>query len=156
MNDEKHEFAIKIYDGDRRRLLPLLLLADESEEMVSRYIDRGEMFIIEADGRIAGECIVTDEGDGVLELKSLAIAKEFQKKGFGRALVSFIADRYRGSFSVLQAGTGDSPLTMPFYRKCGFVPHSVIPGFFTDNYDHPIIEGGVVLRDMIVLRKVLK
>lgn len=39
------------------------------------------------------------------------------------------------------------------YEKCGFRRHHVIKDFFTKNYDHPIIECGVQLVDMIVLRK---
>ena len=62
-------------------------------------------------------------------------------------------DRYR--FSVLQVGTGDSPLTIPFYEKCGFKRHHVVKDFFTRNYDHPIFEAGVQLVDMIYLQKPL-
>ena len=31
----------------------------------------------------------------------------------------------------------------------------IVKGFFTDNYDHPIYEGGVRLRDMIYLKRKL-
>ena len=47
----------------------------------------------------------------------------------------------------MQVGTGDSPLTVPFYEKCGFVRSHNIPNFFTDNYDHPIYECGLQLID---------
>ena len=57
--------------------------------------------------------------------------------------------------SVLQVGTGDSPLTVPFYEKCGFVRSHTVQGFFTANYSHPIFEGGVQLVDMVYLRKPL-
>ncbi|MFU2395762.1 MAG: GNAT family N-acetyltransferase, partial [Clostridiales bacterium] len=50
-------------------------------------------------------------------------------------------------------GTGDSPLTIPFYEKCGFVRSHKIPNFFTDNYDHTIYEGGVQLIDMVYLQR---
>ncbi len=49
--------------------------------------------------------------------------------------------------------TGDSPLTIPFYEKCGFKRHHVEKEFFTKNYDHPIFEAGVQLVDMIYLQK---
>ena len=61
----------------------------------------------------------------------------------------------RAGFAALQVGTGDSPATVPFYERCGFVRAYRIPGFFTDHYDHPIFEGGVQLTDMVVLRKTL-
>ena len=65
------------------------------------------------------------------------------------------ADTYRGKFQILQVGTGDSPLTVPFYEKCGFVRSHYIKNFFTDNYDHPIFECGVQLVDMVYLRQML-
>lgn len=138
--------------GDKKRYLPLLLLADEQEDMIDRYLERGTMYVLD-DGGVKGECVVTDEGDGVLELKNLAVEPGCQGKGYGRALVDFVAGQYRGSFGVLQVGTGDSPLTVPFYEKCGFARSHVAKSFFTDNYDHPIYECGVQLVDMVYLRK---
>ena len=52
-------------------------------------------------------------------------------------------------------GTGDSPLTIPFYEKCGFVRSHIILNFFTDNYDHPIYESGIQLVDMVYLQRPL-
>ena len=48
-------------------------------------------------------------------------------------------------------GTGDSPRTIPFYKACGFRESYRVPDFFTENYDHPIYEDGVLLRDMVYL-----
>ena len=145
---------IKEYCGNKKRLLSLLLLADEQEDMIDRYIDRGTMYVLDDDG-IKCECVVTDEGDGVLEIKNLAVESECQGKGYGRAMIDFVAARYRGQFSVLQVGTGDSPLTVPFYEKCGFVRSHRVNNFFTENYDHPIFECGIQLVDMIYLRRKL-
>ena len=80
---------------------------------------------------------------------------ENQGKGYGKALIDFLASKYADEYSVLQVVTGDSPLTIPFYEKCGFVrPHN-IPNFFTDNYDHPIYECGAQLIDMVYLQRCL-
>ncbi len=57
---------------DKKRYLPLLLLADEQEDMIDRYLERGTMYVLEDQG-IKGECVVTDEGDGILEVKNLAV-----------------------------------------------------------------------------------
>ena len=78
---------------------------------------------------------------------------ENQGKGYGKALIDFLASKYADEYSVLQVGTGDSPLTIPFYEKCGFVRSHKIPNFFTDNYDHLIYEGGVQLIDMVYLQR---
>ena len=140
--------------NDRRRFISLLLLADEQEEMVNRYIARGTMYVLNDNG-IKCECIVTDEGGGILEIKNLATLPAFQGKGYGRAMIDFICLAYRGEYDILQVGTGDSPLTIPFYEKCGFVRSHRIKNFFVEHYDHPIFECGVQLIDMIYLRKAL-
>ena len=132
--------------------MDLLFLADEQEEMIEEYLSRGTMYVLEDDG-IKGECVVTDEGDGILEIKNIATIPEVHGKGYGRRLIDFVEREYSGRFSILQVGTGDSPLTIPFYEKCGFTRHHVIKDFFLENYDHPIFEEGVQLTDMIYLRK---
>ena len=139
---------------NKKQYLHLLLLADEQEDMMDRYLERGRMYVLE-DGGVRCECVVTEEGGGVLEIKNLATVPEFQRKGYAKALIDFLVGEYTGRYSVLQVGTGDSPMTVPFYEKCGFVRSHVLPRFFTDHYDHPIYEGGVQLIDMIYLRRQL-
>lgn len=143
---------IKKIKTDKKQYLDLLLLADEQEDMIDRYLERGTMYVLE-DGGVKAECVVTDEGGGILELKNLAVEPEAQRKGYGKALIDFLVCKYKGRYSVLQVGTGDSPLTIPFYEKCGFVRSHKIENFFTDNYDHPIYECRVQLTDMIYLQK---
>ncbi len=147
---------MKIYEvkENKKQYLPLLLLADEQEDMIDRYLERGTMYVLE-DGGIRAECVVTDEGNGILEIKNLATDPRYQKRGYARSLIDYVVSCYSGKFSVLQVGTGDSPLTIPFYEKCGFVRSHVIRNFFADHYDHPIIEDGVLLRDMVYLRRML-
>ena len=137
---------------NKKQFLPLLLLADEQENMIDRYLDRGTMYVLDDHG-IKCECVVTDEGKGGLELKNIATEPEYQGKGYGKALIDFVATKYRGEYSILQVGTGDSPSTVPFYEKCGFTRSHSIKNFFVDHYDHPIYECGVQLIDMIYLQK---
>ena len=144
--------TIREIKTNKKQYLSLLLLADEQENMIDRYLERGTMYVLEDDAAKA-ECVVADEGNGILEIKNIATEPEHQGQGYGKALIDFVAKKYSGTFSILQVGTGDSPMTIPFYEKCGFVRSHTIPNFFTDNYDHPIIEDGVQLVDMIYLRK---
>lgn len=145
---------IRKVENGKKRYLTLLLLADEQEDMVDRYLERGTMYVLEDDG-IKAECVVTDEGAGVLELKNIAVEPGFQGRGYGRALVDFLVKTYGGQYSVLQAGTGDSPATIPFYEACGFQRHHLGKDFFIDHYDHPIYECGVQLVDMVYLQREL-
>ena len=138
---------------DRKKdYLPLLLLADEQEDMIDRYLERGTMYVL-LDGGVKAECVVTDEGNGVIEIKNLATEPAFQGKGYGKALIEFLVKKYRGQYSVLQVGTGDSPLTIPFYERCGFVRSHIVRNFFTEHYDHPIYECGRQLVDMVYLQR---
>ena len=82
------------------------------------------------DRGIKGECVVTDE-DGVLEIKNIATKPAYQRQGYGRAMIECLVRTHAGRYSILQAGTGDSPLTVPFYEKCGFCifsPHKIFSG----------------------------
>jgi len=137
---------------NKKEYLNLLLLADEQEDMIDRYLERGRMYVLDDHG-IKCECVITDEGKGVLEIKNIATVPQHQGKGYAKALIDFIIQEYTGQYDILQVGTGDSELTIPFYEKCGFVRSHIIFNFFTDHYDHPIYECGVQLVDMIYLKR---
>ena len=96
---------------------------------------------------------MTEESEEILELKNLAVDPQCQRRGYGRKMIEFLCDRYKGKKAILQAGTGDSPATLPFYERCGFTPSHRILNFFVDNYDHPIVECGKQLVDMVYLQK---
>ena len=67
---------IRRVETNKKQYLALLLLADEQEDMIDRYLERGDMYVLE-DGGVKAECVVTDEGDGILEIKNLAVCPEF-------------------------------------------------------------------------------
>ena len=120
--------------------------------MIDKYIDIGTMYLL-CDNGVKCVCVVTDEGDGILEIKNIATMPNCQGKGYGKTMIDFIVSTYRGQYSILQVGTGDSPLTIPFYEKCGFVRSHKLKNFFVDNYKYPIYESGIQLIDMVYLRK---
>ncbi len=145
----------KIYKAENKEdYFDLLLIADEQRELIERYLKDGTMFVLDNDG-VKGEIVVCDAGSGVLEIKNLAVFPEYRHCGYGRELIAFVCNEYKNRFSSVQVGTGDSPLTVPFYEKCGFIRSHTVKNFFTDNYDHIIVEDGVVLKDMIYLKRKL-
>ena len=139
---------------NKKDYLPLLLLGDEQESMVDRYLERGTLYVWREGEEVQGVCVVTEEGDGVLELKNIAVAPSFQRKGVGKAMIQALAERYEGEYRVLQAGTGEVASTMNFYQSCGFALSHRVKDFFLQ-YDHPIVEDGVLLRDMVYFRREL-
>ncbi len=140
---------------NKKDFLPLLLLGDEQESMIDRYLDRSRLFVLFEGEEALCTAVVTDEGEGTCELKNIAVSPDHQRSGIGSEMLRFLTETLRGNFHTLLVGTGESPLTLPFYEKNGFVYSHRIPNFFTDNYDHPIIEEGVLLVDMIYLKRKL-
>ena len=69
---------------DKKQYLDLLLLADEQENMIDRYLDKGKMYVLDDNG-IKCECIVTDEGSDVLEIKNC-----FLQALFGQSCKTFL------------------------------------------------------------------
>ena len=47
---------------NKKQYLRLLMLADEQEDMIDRYLERGVMYVLEDDG-VKAACVVTDEGN---------------------------------------------------------------------------------------------
>ena len=51
----------------------LLMEADEQESMIEKYINIGDMFVVENEKGIVAECIVVKISKGVYELKNIAV-----------------------------------------------------------------------------------
>lgn len=140
---------------DKKAYLPLLLLGDEQEDMIDRYLEDGRLFILEDNG-VKTAAVVSDNAKGVCELKNLATVPAYQRMGYGSAMLRYLFAVYEQECTVMWVGTGESPLTVPFYERCGFRYSHRVRDFFTKHYEHPIIEAGVMLKDMIYLRRELK
>ena len=142
-------------ESNKKRYLDLLLLADEQESMIDRYLERGEMFVLDDNG-IKAVCVVTDEGNGVCELKNIAVSPDMQRQGYGTRLINHLLIRYSEIYRQIIVGTGNVPGAIGFYKGCGFEYSHCVENFFVDNYDHPITEDGVLLEDMVYLKRDLR
>lgn len=142
---------IRKVTGVKKEYIDLLLLADEQEDMIDQYLDRGEMFVLDDNG-IKAECVVTKEDNGIYELKNIAVLPDSQRKGYGSRLIEFVITHY-ADCTVMYIGTGDCPSALSFYSHCGFTESHRVKNFFIDHYDHPMFEDGVQLVDMVYLRR---
>lgn len=142
---------IRMIKDNKKEYIELLFLADEQEDMIDKYLDRGEMFVLDDNG-VKAECVITHEGDGVYELKNIAVLPDYQRKGYGKRLIEFLFSFYTDC-NTMFVGTGDVPSTLNFYKKCCFTESHRIKNFFIDNYDHPIFEDGKQLVDMVYLKR---
>lgn len=91
------------------RLLPRT--TDELEELVYNG------FIAESDGRLVGFAALEIYSRKLAEIRSLAVATEFQGQGVGRLLVDQCVDRARKR-DVLEVMAITS--SEVFFRSCGF------------------------------------
>ncbi len=142
---------IKRVIEDKKAYLNLLLLADEQEDMIDKYLDRGDMFVL-FDNIVKAECVVTKEAEGIYELKNIAVSPEFQRQGYGKSLIEYVFSFY-SDCKYMFVGTGDVPSTLGFYHSCGFCDSHRVKNFFTDHYDHLMFEDGKQLVDMVYLKR---
>ena len=141
---------IKKITDNKKEYLSLLLLADESEQMIDKYLEQGEMFVLDDDG-VKAECVVTKEADGIYEIKNIAVIPKCQRKGYGKRLIEFVITQY-AYCKEMYVGTGDCYSALNFYHNCGFVESHLVENFFIDNYDHLMFEDGKQLVDMVYLK----
>lgn len=144
---------VKINEN-KKQFLDLLLLADEQENMIDKYLSDGDLFAL-YDDDLKSVCVVLPISSDTCELKNIATYPEFQNKGYGRRLINHISDFYKNQYKSMLVGTGETPAILSFYESCGFEISHRIKNFFTDNYDHPMFDGDIQLVDMIYLKKKL-
>ena len=137
---------------NKKQFLDLLLLADEQESMIDKYLERGDLFAL-YDDDLKSICVVTRESEDICELKNIATYEKWQCHGYASKLLRYIFNYYSGSCETITVGTGDYPPILRFYEKHGFRITHRVENFFTDNYNHLIFENGIQLVDMVYLSR---
>jgi ribosomal protein S18 acetylase RimI-like enzyme len=139
---------------NKKQFLDLLLLADEQENMIDKYLPGGDLFAL-YDDDLKSVCVVVPINNETCELKNIATYEKYQGNGYGKALIRFISGFYKNDYKTILVGTGETPGILSFYEKCGFKKLHRVKNFFTDNYDHPMFDGDMQLVDMVYLKKKL-
>ena len=151
-NIRKNKMRIERITENKKQFLDLLLLADEQEDMIDKYLPNGVLFAL-YDDDLKSICVVVPIDDETCELKSIATYKQYQGRGYGRQLINYISDFYKDDYQTMLVGTGEVPKILSFYESCGFEKYHRIKNFFTNNYNQPIFEGNTPLVDMVYLKK---
>ena len=141
---------VLIIRDNKKEYLDLLLLADEQENMIDKYLERGTLFAL-YDDDLKSICVVTDETNNTLEIQSLATYPQFQGKGYGSSLINYVCDFYEDKCATMLVGTGGNIVS--FYENRGFVFSHKIENYFVEHYSEPIFEAGVHIKDKIYLKK---
>lgn len=144
---------IKEIGENKFEFIDLLLIGDEEESMINRYLEQSTLFVLYDIGKLVSLCAVIKADSDIIEIKNLATYPQYRNKGYASALLDFVYDKYKNECKALILGTGENEKTLRFYKKRGFTEFGRVRNFFTDNYTHPIFENGKQLIDMIYLKK---
>jgi ribosomal protein S18 acetylase RimI-like enzyme len=136
-------------------LLPILQDADEGIERIRATLQDEKHVSYAAfdhEQLVGALTVYWDEHES--ELIYLAVTEGLRRRGYGQAiLMTLLCDeaRKRGIRSLLVGTANSSWDTIGFYQRCGFRMDHVRKDFFS-YIQPPIEEGGIVMRDMLVLR----
>ena len=130
--------------------MDLLLQADPSRAKVEDYLSRSRCFIARLKDRTVGVCIVERVSADAHELMNISVAPEHQRNGIGRKLLQHVIVSTReAKVKRLEVGTGTFGYQLAFYQREGFRADAIDKDFFLINYEEPIFENGIQLKDML-------
>jgi ribosomal protein S18 acetylase RimI-like enzyme len=139
----------------REAFLPLLLLADDSEQEVRSYMNEGALYVYGSKETkdALGMVLAIPERDGSVELKAVAVAEGLHGQGIGSKMLREVIDdlRNRGVRHLI-VGTGNSGIgQLAYYQKAGFRLWKIERDFFSPERGYPddLEENGIPLRDMV-------
>ena len=164
---------------ETEQLVSVLQDADEGLERIRATLaDTGHTSYAALDGEALIGAATTRWEAEESEIIYIAVAPERRGQGVGKAIIALLLEdararepqarvrepgsrkrppaqaRRRGTRSVL-VGTADASLeNIAFYLKCGFRMDHVRRDYF-DYIQPPIMENGILMRDMLVLRFVI-
>ena len=136
-----------------------MLLADETQEAIDKYIYESKLFFAytKLNSIPIGVIALYKVSSTTLEIKNIAICNQEQNKGYGKQLIDFsLQYAKKNQFKELIVGTGDtSTQSINFYLKNGFQPYNIRPNFFLENYPFPIYENGKQMQHMILFKRII-
>lgn len=149
---------IKLIEKEKEIPYDLLLLADESVEAINKYIHQSDIFVLDRDNVTIAVYVLQKISVDTIEIKNIAVDTVFQGQGIGQELLKDAINRAKErGFKEIIIGTGDAGIKQLYlYQKVGFEIYDIKHRFFLDNYPEPIIENGIQLKHMIMLKKELK
>ena len=77
------DMKIREVNENKKQFIALLLLADEQENMIDHYLEKGTMYVLE-DGNVKAECVVTMKIMEYLKLKILQLILRIKDRAMGK------------------------------------------------------------------------
>ena len=151
----KRSIVIKKEKVNKEQYMELLLEADPDKEIIEKYLQNGELFVLSYNEDVICVAVVTKVDDNTCELKNIATAEKYRGQGYGKKLIKYLFDNYRQKYDKMIVGTSEN--NIPFYVKAGFDKYyKTIKNFFVDNYHEEIWDGDLQCIDMYYYLKDLR
>jgi len=121
------------FSGDRRDLLPLFRLADDSEQQIRSYLDLGDVFAAFEVGQVLGHAQLIERDGSAFELKSIAVLPSRQRQGIGGGLLdAALGYCHAHDAALLRVSTAISDCeALGFYLRHGFRAVAIVRDAFT-------------------------
>jgi len=132
----------------------LFLEADPSRKVINSYLDRSFKFELISGKNLLGVILLVNTRPETVEIVNIAVEESARNQGFGEKLIKFGIEWAKiNNYNSIEIGTGSTSFAQLYlYQKCGFRIVGVDSDFFVDNYEEPIIENNLILRDMLRLK----
>jgi len=98
---------IKEITQSKDNFMDLLLLGDEQENMIKKYLYRGTLYTL-FDKDLKTVSVVTKEDEDIYEIKNIATYEKYQGKGYGKIMLEYIIEKYKDKCNILLLGTGEN------------------------------------------------
>ena len=144
-------------EKDKQLPYDLLLLADPSKDLIDEYLKSSNIYVARHNDEILGIVVLFPLTRETVEIKNVAVKKEFQGQGLGSFLIeNAVQVALLNRQKSVCIGTANSSIGQLYlYQKLGFEITDIRRNFFIDNYAEPIYENGIQAKHMLILKRQL-
>jgi ribosomal protein S18 acetylase RimI-like enzyme len=134
----------------------LLLLADENQQLIDRYLPHSQIYLFTNDDQIQGICLLQITGDSG-EIVNIAVEPAYQSQGIGKALLNHVKGiAHQQGLQRLVIKTGNSGIgQIALYQQQGFDLVAVNYNYFLKNYPTPIWENRIQCKHQLVFELII-
>ena len=107
--------------ANKEKYMELLLEADPDINVVKKYINKSDMYIGTINDEVACGVVITSVNDEECELKNIATANKYRKRGYAGELIKYVFEKYKDKYKRMIVGTSENMI--PFYVLNGFTKY---------------------------------
>src|SRR4030095_11461463 len=137
---------LRLHKLQQRETIPfdLLLLADEEEDAIRKYIYDAAIYTLFCNERLDLIAVVAlfRVSKSEIEIKNIGVLESFRVIGIGSWLIDRVKEiASKENYKEIIVGTADSGIDqIRFYERNGFVKYAIKKNYFIDNYTQPIFD----------------